>query len=236
MKRATIGALVLTLAVASAAPAAPTDEEKCRAAKQNALRKRSFCVDGERRKEILGKTPDTAKCEAKFDQAIAAADEAAAKQDASCRWLDNADGTATDLNSGLQWELKTDDGGVHDQDNAYVWGDATGAAFLSAFNAGVSGDASTTTGCFAGHCDWRVPTIGELRSMLDSESAQCVYPCTSIPGFTRTGTYDFYWSSSTNSGASDEAWSVYFDYGQVSSLSKGIPFCFVRAVRGGSGA
>jgi hypothetical protein len=93
--------LVLSLALASAAAAAPAAEEKCQAAKLNALRKRSFCVEGERRKEVLGKTPNTAKCEEKFADAIAKADEKAAGQSASCRWLNNGDGT-DDLNSGLQ--------------------------------------------------------------------------------------------------------------------------------------
>lgn len=39
----------------------------------------------------------------------------------ACRWLENGDGTATDLNTGLQWELKTDDGSIHDKDDTYKW-------------------------------------------------------------------------------------------------------------------
>src|SRR4029453_12798466 len=123
----TIWTLVLSLTLVSAAGASPTDEEKCQAAKLNALRKRAFCIEGERRKEVLGKTPDTAKCEEKFATALTKADETAAKKSSSCRWLDNADGTATDLNSGLEWELKTGpaDGmasaDLHDVDNRYTW-------------------------------------------------------------------------------------------------------------------
>src|SRR5262245_38097302 len=55
------------------------------------------------------------RCQAAFGKSITMADEAAANKGASCRWLDNGDLTATDLNNGLQWELKTDDGSVHDK-------------------------------------------------------------------------------------------------------------------------
>jgi hypothetical protein len=239
MSRMTIWTLVLTLALASAAGAAPTPEEQCQAAKLNALRKRSVCSEGERRKEVLGKTPNAAKCEEKFATAITKADENAAAT--SCRWLDNADGTATDLNSGLQWELKTDDGSVHDKDNFYSWNTAFGTTppdgtaftvFLGTLNGGVSSDGTTTTGCFAGHCDWRLPTVGELRSIL-AQYPCTMSPCTTIPGFTQS---QVYWSSSTYSVMPDLAWFVSFSDGEdggVFPYYKPISF-YVRGVRGAS--
>jgi hypothetical protein len=36
------------------------------AAKVNPLRKRTFCIEEERQKQVLGRMPDTAKCEQKF--------------------------------------------------------------------------------------------------------------------------------------------------------------------------
>lgn len=240
MTKTTIWTLVLSLALVSAAGAAPTDEEKCQAAKLNALRKRAFCIEGERRKEVLGMTPDVAKCEQKFATSITKADNAAARKSTSCRWLDNADGTATDLNNGLQWELKTDDASVHDKDNLYTWNTVFGGTtpngtafteFLGTLNRNVSANSYTTTGCFAGKCDWRLPTLGELISMLDERPSNCTMsPCTSIPGFTVSS---FYWSSSTISDNPIYAWGVHFDL-----VLEGNDFKsdgnYVRAVRGGS--
>ena len=258
MKRTMIWTLVLSWALASATGATPTPEERCQGAKLNALRKRAFCIAGERRKEVLGRTPDTAKCEEKFGKALAVADTVAAKKSASCRWRDNGDGTATDLNTGLQWELKTDDGSVHDKDNTYTWcieadsqafycekpgHPADGTAFtefLASLNRGASTDGSSTTGCFAGHCDWRLPTIGELRSMFDAQFPNCAMsPCTTIPGFIGPS---FYWSSSTVSFHQGNAWGVRFFDGHLGVYEGNFPEriktigSHVRAVRAGPGA
>ncbi len=85
MNRPTIWTLILTRALLSAAEAAPTPELKCQAAKLNAIRTRKSCIVGERRKEVLGKTSNSAKCEASFAKAIAAADKAAAVRTAARR-------------------------------------------------------------------------------------------------------------------------------------------------------
>ena len=37
------------------------------------------------------------------------------------RFVDNGDGTITDTKTGLQWEKKSDDGTIHDQDDTYTW-------------------------------------------------------------------------------------------------------------------
>lgn len=240
MRATALWTLILSLSIVSPVLAGPTDVEKCQAAKLNALRQRSSCLQGERRNAVVGKTPDLAKCEEGFVKAVAKADASAAKKKASCRWLDNADGTATDLNTGLQWELKTDDGSVHDKDNGYAWTTTTGGTmpdgsaftvFLGTLNAGVSGGGDVTVGCFANHCDWRLPTTEELLSMLDDRYPNCIMnPCTTIPGFTASS---FHLTSTTLAGVPTVAVVVNFINGGVSGVAKSgaIP---VRAVRGGS--
>lgn len=236
-------AAVMTLAFSfTTAALAATDEEKCEKKKLLALGKRELCLQKERAKEVLGKTPNVAGCAEKFDKGIAAAEKKA-----TCRWLENGDGTATDLNSGLQWELKTDDGSIHDKDDTYVWGGLLGGGlfkpdgtafvdFLGTLNGGkMMPSAVTTTGCFAEKCDWRLPKIEELLGLLSHRApwidAPCeTSPCTTIPGET---VLSFYWSSSTIGDDSSSVWVANFDHGGLTDRGKWADL-HVRAVRGGS--
>jgi Protein of unknown function (DUF1566) len=103
------------------------------------------------------------------------------------RFVDNGDGRVTDTQTGLMWEKKTTAVGSgpnyadpHDVDNYYSWS-STGTApdgtafteFLGALNNGTSSDGTTTTGCFANHCDWRLPTVEELAGIMDPAAAGC---------------------------------------------------------------
>ncbi len=158
------------------------------------------------------------------------------------RWTDNGDGTATDNTTGLVWELKTDDGSIHDKDDEYTWSTDSpwspdGMAFvdfLGTLNGGVSADGLTTEGCFAQKCDWRLPTVEELAGILDLSVPGCglepFIPCTTIPGETVS---PFYWSSSTVAGSPSFAWIVTFNSGAVLDGFKKFDL-HVRAVRGGS--
>jgi hypothetical protein len=76
--------------------------------------------------KVLGGKPDaSATCQTKFSGALM-------KAGTACRYLDNGDGTLSDLNTGLQWEKKDNLDGIvndadpHDADNTYTWSASAG--------------------------------------------------------------------------------------------------------------
>jgi cysteine-rich repeat protein len=171
------------------------------------------------------------------------------------RFVDNGDGTVTDNQTGLQWEKKTTAVGSgenladpHDVDNRYTWcldanvdfvcDNGTGPAdgplftqFLAALN---------TQPCFAGHCDWRVPTVGqegdpaELETIVDLSRPGCGAgtPCIAQI-FGPTLVNASYWSATTSVGSPLDAWRINFTDGAASIANKHNVF-LVRAIRGGS--
>lgn len=72
-----------------------------------------------------------------------------------------------DNQTGLVWELKTDDDGVHDKDKTYRWGgrgaEQIGEKFFDDWNALIDGSNSEK---LCGFSDWRVPTIDELKTLV----------------------------------------------------------------------
>ncbi len=159
-------------------------------------------------------------------------------QSAVPRFVDNGDGTVTDNQTGLMWEKK--DGtcavaGPHCWTNTYTWSaaspyaDPTGTLytdFLAQLNDLTTPHYETSTACFAGHCDWRIPDIGELRSIFSTQYVPAI-----DPAFGPTlGNY--FWSSSSVAGDPNSAWYLYFVQGYIGSFSKSDAH-FARAVRGG---
>jgi len=117
----------------------------------------------------------------------------------------------------LVWEVKTNDGSIHDKDNEYNWQNAQDV-FVAALNAT----------SFGGHSDWRVPTIKELASITDLE---CNNPAINTDYFPNTLS-SYYWSSTTYAYGTSSAWLICFYSGGDGSTSKSGSY-YMRAVRGG---
>jgi hypothetical protein len=158
------------------------------------------------------------------------------------RFVDNGNGTITDTTTGLTWEKKSDDGGLHDKDDLiYTWSQSgstlpngTAFALIGSLNAA----------SFAGRRDWRLPTVEELETIVDTGGqmpgrpvvpdefdSNCVPGC-SITQCSCTRPIN-HWTSTPNAANNQQAWYVLFNNGQSGTAFKTLQFA-VRAVRGGS--
>jgi len=260
MKRTslTVMALCATLWCAGAAWAAPNATLTCESSKLIAQGNLKLCLQVNSATMLFGVPDGSANCWATFNAALAKADTTAAKFGTSCRYVDNANGMVSDLNTGLMWEQTTGTvfgtytNKINDVNNTYTWcvNDGSGncdtasdlpdgtafTVFLATLNNGASSpDGTTITGCFANHCDWRLPSIVELQGIVDLSVPGCsagTSPCID-PIFGPTQSY-FYWSATTLAGDIGLAGFVNFYYGIAGYASKTIfSRLYVRAVRSG---
>ncbi len=139
--------------------------------------------------------------------------------------------------TGLMWEIKTTDGGLHDMNHTYTWYEPD--------NTKNGGDAGTQNGgscqgsqCdtnayvkavnsvgYCGYKDWRMPTNQELTSIVDMSRLGRAIDINYFQNTERE-----YWSSSPDALYSDSAWYVRFRYGNSYYSYKGLRY-LVRLVR-----
>jgi hypothetical protein len=102
-------------------------------------------------------------------------------------------------------------------------------SFLGTLNEATSSDGTTSSDCFAGHCDWRLPSIVELHTIVDLTAPGCGDggACIDQTVFGPTTAF-FYWSATTDTDLPVFAWGVAFGAdGIVTSAIED----FVRGVR-----
>ncbi len=121
-------------------------------------------------------------------------------------YMDNDDGTVTDTSTGLIWQQTS-------ISNTMTWEQAL------AYCEGLS---------LGGYTDWRLPSIKELRSLVDYSQNS---PTINTTYFLNTVS-SIYWSSTTYTNGTSNAWGVNFSYGNDTDGSKG-NVVYARAVRGG---
>ena len=133
------------------------------------------------------------------------------------------DGTVTHNTTGLMWKVCSE---------GQTW---------NAGDSSCSGSASTHTwqqalqipqtlnvgGGYAGHSDWRLPNLKELKSIVE---LQCSYPAINAAVFSNIPA--FYWSSSPSAYGGNHAWGVDFasGYGRYDYRNY---YNYVRLVRNG---
>lgn len=244
MRTRTVLPILLGLALGSSVPSAhglpPTPEQSCRKARLDASAKYLAC-----QYRTFAKVYSTSyfpdwdesigRCTMDYQATWAKLQATPSLAGTSCtqpRLVDNGDGTVTDNLTGLVWEQKTDDGGIHDKDRFFAfssgppWKDdgTIFTTFLPALN----------DGSFGGSRGWRLPSVAELVTLLLAP-----YPCEVggaciDPVF---GPASMYWYVTANSppppAQPDEQWFVGPYSAEVSYYyikGSALP---VRAVRGG---
>ena len=133
--------------------------------------------------------------------------------------------------TGLVWEGKTDDGGIHDRDNTYRWGGTTAlgtgyGTYYPDWDTLVDGSNSQR---LCGFSDWRVPTRAELQGLVHYGR---INPTIDTDYFPNTPA-SYFWSASPSGDSSSYAWGVHFRNGLAYGYYPRSGNYHVRLVRSG---
>jgi hypothetical protein len=229
MRRLAVVLVSCALIAGPSAVDAGNSKTNCEARKLNAAGKRHRCLARAAAKAHRSKPADPGACVVAFNGAIANANTKAAARGTSCRFLDHGDGTVSDLDTGLMWEMKVEGAScLHCVDDRYEWDEAM-ADWISEVN-GRLGNFGILEPGLGGHRDWRLPTTEELGT-ITLESFRCsVQPC--IDPVFGTTQESLYWSATSFVDSSTLGHLVSFSDGGRYAWDRTFPW-FVRAVRAG---
>lgn len=160
--------------------------------------------------------------------------------DAAERYFDHGDGTISDQATGLMWEKKiVCDGCLQDLETRFAWSsDGTITTIWDWIDEMNSIDGQG----YAGHSDWRIPSVKELFSIVDHsehdpavsgafQSPECEARCDSRLGVTCSCSASAdYWSATTFADFTAHALVVTFEHGFIDDRNKTTAH-HVRAVR-----
>lgn len=122
-------------------------------------------------------------------------------------YTDNGNGTITASATGLMWQ-KQDDEATRTWDSAKTY-----CAGLAA----------------GGYAGWRLPTIDELKTIIDTSFGLPTINATYFPN-TKSSWSSWYWSSTTNADFTLYTWGASFTYGSVTNHYKTDSY-YARCVR-----
>jgi len=147
--------------------------------------------------------------------------------------------------TGLMWEVKTATAGLRVSTNTYSWYDtnaATNGGFAGTLNGGVcAGGIGCDTGTYVlavnaltgaarlcGFTDWRLPTLEELKTIVNYNTTNPSIDAGYFPNSSAT----YYWAASSMRLNAAAAWGVFFNDGRMVFYNKTNALA-VRLVRGG---
>lgn len=133
--------------------------------------------------------------------------------------------------TGLTWEVKSLDGGVHHNENIYHWGGVTsqgcGWGIYPTTNSWDFLVNDSNADNFCGHNDWRLPTVDELKSIVDHSQQD---PSIDIDYFPNSMS-SHYWSANPYFFDATQSYTVSFSNGLLTGTSRDNVQVRVRLVR-----
>jgi alpha-tubulin suppressor-like RCC1 family protein len=135
----------------------------------------------------------------------------------SSDFVDHSDGTVTHLKTGLMWKRCAE---------GQVWSGSTCSGSPASYDWKA---ASARTSSSGGHSDWRLPTVNELLTLVEYQSARPAINEALFPNMPVN--WNYFWSDSPSASQSGSAWTVDFNSGEPNGSGDFRSAYAVRLVR-----